>query len=163
MYFRFTALKFYNESIVRFLDGIPCNHLRQHPWLQQAFYVSLNDLCVKERIRDNQMPYASPWSFMLGQVASPTSFFFFFLHCYLFFSCGLWDASVKALCGTLWVQMLCDACVLCNCSTKHPWWQSDRHAFSHSTLSLYIVPRRDTTPGLSLRKSLMIPLCYRSC
>ncbi len=56
---------------VRFLHGIPYNHLTNIPDYNRP-YVYLNDLYVRERMgcrRPNQTPSASPWSFVSGQVS----------------------------------------------------------------------------------------------
>ncbi len=160
------CLKFDNKTIGQVPAWHSIQPFNQHPWLQQAFmftwmtcmsekewgvedlikrHLPLPDLSCRDRYREATGPSSSS-SFPL----SPS----------ILFPWTLWDAWVTALCGVLWVCVLCDACVLCNCSAKHPWWQSDRHAFSHSTLALFIVPRRDATPGLSLRKCLMIPVLW---
>ncbi len=139
--FGFGALKFDNKTIGQVPAWHSIQPLNQHPWLQQA-YVYLNDLYVRERMgcrRPNQTPSASPWSFVSGPVSGgnqpPSSFS---LSLSILFPWTLWDAWVTSLCSLLWGCVLCDACVLCNCSTKHPWWQSDRHAFSHSTPAIFI-------------------------
>ncbi len=126
---------------VRFLHGIPYNHLTNIPDYNRPLFTWMTCMSEKEWGVEDLIKRHLPLPDLLcrdryREVTGPPSSFYLSLS--ILFPWTLWDAWVTSLCSVVWVRVLCDACVLCNCSTKHPWWQSDRHAFSHSTPAIFI-------------------------